>query len=68
MSQVHARSRRALLAPLLAAAAVAVPAPGGALTVGEACAQSGTCLWDASSVCFVDGVAYPGLYWSGGGT
>ncbi|HEX2081299.1 MAG TPA: hypothetical protein VHG08_26585 [Longimicrobium sp.] len=63
MSEGRVFSRRRVLAPLMAAAAVAAPIGfnGGPSTVGDACAQTGICYMDALSVCFVNGVAYPGM-------
>jgi hypothetical protein len=59
--------RRRLLAPLLAATALVVPlgfSGASNLTVGDACAQTGTCV-QSGNLCFVNGKGpYPGT-WSG---
>lgn len=57
--------RRRLLAPLMAVTALVVPLGfGGASTVGDACAQTGTCV-QSPNLCFVNGNGpYPGT-WSG---
>lgn len=57
--------RRRLLAPLLALAAVALPlgfGSGKALNVSEACAQTGTCVFNTHDTCFVNGNPYPGWW------
>ncbi|HEX2081298.1 MAG TPA: hypothetical protein VHG08_26580 [Longimicrobium sp.] len=61
--------RRRLLTPLVALAAVAVPlgfGSGKSLTVGEACAQTGTCYSNDTDTCFVNGQPYPGVWQAGG--
>jgi hypothetical protein len=59
--------RRRLLAPLLAATALVVPlgfSGASNLTVGTACAQTGTCVLNQNT-CFVNGNPYPGTWVEG---